>query len=71
MEKKRLDQSRYARSEEADWGLEESVVSSCECTGMIPTPPDCEAQAEAYIHLYPIPKPNPQPSTQKKRTNKK
>ncbi len=33
------------------------VVSSGECTGLMPAPPEGEAQAEAYTELYPIPKP--------------
>lgn len=35
----------------------DSIPSSMECTGLIPTPPKSEAEAEAYTEIYDIPKP--------------
>lgn len=34
--------------------LEGSVCSSCDCTGLIPTPPQSDAEEEAYEELYPF-----------------
>ena len=39
--------------EEAD-----TVASTTECTGLIPTPPVSEDEAESYTKIYSIPKPD-------------
>lgn len=35
-----------------------TVASSMECTGLIPTPPVSESEAESYTDLYNIPQPH-------------
>jgi hypothetical protein len=35
----------------------ESVASSTECTGLIPTPPVTEDEAESYTKIYDVPHP--------------
>ena len=35
----------------------DTVASSMDCTGPIPTPPTSEAEAESYTELYTIPRP--------------
>jgi hypothetical protein len=35
----------------------ETVVSSTECTGLIPTPPLSVAESESYTEIYDIPRP--------------
>jgi len=37
-----------------DDGLDNPVVSSMECTGLIPALPDSEAELEFYEELYPF-----------------
>lgn len=57
------DQTKTSRTQEqSDWIEElmefrEQVVSTTDCTGLIPAIPQTEAQAESYTNLYPIPKP--------------
>lgn len=36
----------------------DNVVSSTECTGLIPTPPANEQEAQAYTDIYAIPEPS-------------
>ena len=36
----------------------DTVASTMECTGLIPTPPVSEGEAEAYTELYSIPTPD-------------
>lgn len=36
----------------------ETVASSNECTGLIPTPPQSGAEADSYTKIYDIPQPN-------------
>ncbi len=34
-----------------------SVASTMECTGLIPTSPTSEAEMESYADIYPVPEP--------------
>lgn len=36
----------------------DTVASTTECTGLIPTPPVSEDEAESYTKIYSIPKPD-------------
>lgn len=36
----------------------DTVASTTECTGLIPTPPVSEEEAESYTKIYTIPKPD-------------
>lgn len=42
---------------EDDWWEFDDVVSSTECTGLIPSPPTDAADAESYTDLYDVPQP--------------
>lgn len=40
--------------------FQDQVVSTTDCTGLIPSMPQTNAQAESYTKLYPIPNQKPQ-----------
>lgn len=40
-----------------------TVASSTECTGLIPSAPATDEEAESYMDIYEIPKPSPEQST--------
>ncbi len=52
--KKKKDSSSYPFDDFPD-PLE--VISSTECTGLVPTPPQSEGEADAYTELKNIPQP--------------
>ncbi len=54
--KKTTDKQALQPDENFFFDLDD-IVSTTECTGLIPTPPVSEAEAEAYTNLYSIPKP--------------
>ncbi|MGI5957993.1 MAG: hypothetical protein ACOX60_01060 [Massiliimalia sp.] len=53
-----MRKDKFAVNQDGDGYLDQKdVVSSTECTGLIPTPPVSQAEAEAYASLYSVPKP--------------
>ena len=56
MKKKSIPKDKQALQPNDNLFLDD-VVSTTECTGLIPTPPQNEAEAESYTDLYAVPKP--------------
>lgn len=56
MEPKNKQMLQKNRNEDSLFDVD-TVASSMECTGLIPTPPASDAEAESYTELYTIPKP--------------
>jgi hypothetical protein len=54
MEEKKSERGYPVYAENELSGVE-MVISSCDCTGLEPTPPANESEAESYANLYNIP----------------
>ena len=64
------DKQALQKDEDLYFDLD-SVASTTECTGLIPTPPESEAQAESYTDIYAIPRPDKPAIKKKNKKNRK
>ena len=55
----RKDSGHLPLNDDVSFLEEETVASSMDCTGLIPTPPEDENEARSYAEMHTIPTPDP------------